>query len=67
MALSSIARQLRGGELQRRADGHLRVGPNARILRRKSLSCRELVSRIFASWNQLDGWLRQAEGLRRVA
>lgn len=25
------------------------------------------VSRIFASWNQLDGWLRQVEGLRRVA
>jgi hypothetical protein len=26
-----------------------------------------VVSRIFASWNQLDGWLRQVEGLRRVA
>ena len=26
-----------------------------------------LVSRIFASWNQLEGWLRQIEGLRRVA
>jgi len=25
------------------------------------------VSRIFASWNQLDRWLRQVEGLRRVA
>lgn len=25
------------------------------------------VSRIFASWNQVDGWLRQVEGLRRVA
>ena len=23
--------------------------------------------RIFASWNQLDGWLRQVDGLRRVA
>ena len=23
-----------------------------------------LVSRIFASWNQLDGWLRQLEALR---
>jgi hypothetical protein len=27
----------------------------------------ELVSRIFASWNQLDGWLRQVEQLRRAA
>jgi hypothetical protein len=27
----------------------------------------ELVSRIFVSWNQLDGWLRQVEELRRVA
>jgi hypothetical protein len=27
----------------------------------------KVVSRIFASWNQLDGWLRQVEGLRRVA
>jgi hypothetical protein len=26
-----------------------------------------MASRIFASWNQLDGWLRQIEGLRRVA
>jgi len=25
------------------------------------------VSRIFASWNQLDGWLRQVERLRLVA
>jgi hypothetical protein len=25
------------------------------------------VSRIFASWNQLDGWLRQIEGLRAAA
>jgi hypothetical protein len=27
----------------------------------------EVVSRIFASWNQLDGWLRQVQGLKRVA
>ena len=27
----------------------------------------EMVSRIFASWNQLDGWLRQVECLRLVA
>jgi hypothetical protein len=35
----------------------------------KSLKAREemVVIRIFASWNQLDGWLRQVEGLRRVA
>ena len=26
-----------------------------------------MVSRIFASWNQLDGFLRQVEGLRRAA
>jgi len=26
-----------------------------------------MVSRIFASWNQLDGWLRQDDRLRRVA
>jgi len=26
-----------------------------------------LVSRIFASWSQLDGWLRQVEALWRVA
>jgi len=25
------------------------------------------VSRIFASWNQLDAWLRQIDGLRWVA
>ena len=35
---------------------------------RSSMARREmLVSRIFVSWNQLDGWLRQVEGLRRVA
>ena len=28
---------------------------------------RRLVSRIFLSWNQLEGWLRQIEGLRAVA
>jgi len=27
----------------------------------------EKVSRIFASWNQLDGWLRQVERLRHAA
>jgi hypothetical protein len=26
-----------------------------------------VASRIFASWNQLDRWLRQIEGLRRAA
>jgi hypothetical protein len=26
-----------------------------------------LVSHVFVSWNQLDGWLRQIEGLRFVA
>ena len=28
---------------------------------------RRLVSRIFASWNRMDGWLRQVEALRRAA
>jgi hypothetical protein len=28
---------------------------------------RELVSRIFTSWNQLDEWLRAVDGLRRAA
>lgn len=28
---------------------------------------REVVSRTFASWNQLDGWLRQVEALWRAA
>jgi hypothetical protein len=26
-----------------------------------------LVSLVFASWSQLDGWLRQVEALRRAA
>jgi hypothetical protein len=26
-----------------------------------------VVSRIFPSWNQLDGWLRKVEALRRAA
>jgi len=28
---------------------------------------KSVVSLTFASWNQLDGWLRQVEGLQRVA
>jgi hypothetical protein len=28
---------------------------------------RRMVSQNFASWNQLDRWLRQVEGLRRLA
>lgn len=28
---------------------------------------RRLVSQNFPSWNQLNGWLRQMEGLRRAA
>jgi hypothetical protein len=27
----------------------------------------DLVSPDFASWNQLGGWLRQVDGLRRAA
>jgi hypothetical protein len=26
-----------------------------------------VVSRIFASWNQLDGWLRRLEAIRTAA
>jgi hypothetical protein len=35
----------------------------------KSLCARGkmMVSRIFTNWNRLDGWVRQLEGLRRVA
>ena len=28
---------------------------------------RTLLSRVFASWNQLEGWLRQVEVLRTAA
>ena len=40
-----------------------------RMRRRREIpsSVEDEVSRIFASWNQLDGWLRQVDGLRRVA
>jgi hypothetical protein len=31
------------------------------------ISKEKVVSRIFISWNQLDGWLRQIEGLRAAA
>ena len=27
----------------------------------------KMVSRIFLSWNRLDGWLRLVDGLRRAA
>jgi hypothetical protein len=37
--------------------------------RHGSTSCcvQQLVSRIFASWNQLGGWLRQVDRLRQAA
>jgi hypothetical protein len=38
--------------------------PYSRDVRKRE---RRLVTRIFASWNQLDCWLRQVEGLRTVA
>ena len=40
-----------------------------RSVARKSLTGKDgvMVSPICASWNQLDGWLRQIEGLRRAA
>jgi hypothetical protein len=34
---------------------------------RENVLLKGLVSQIFTSWNQLDGWLRQIEGLRRMA
>jgi len=40
--------------------------PQAREYQGSQNSSR-LVSRIFASWNQLDSWLRQIEGLRAAA
>jgi len=33
----------------------------------RKLKVSRMVSRIFASWNQLHGWLLQIEGLRFVA
>lgn len=27
----------------------------------------EVASRIFGSWNQMEGWLRQVDGLRHAA
>jgi hypothetical protein len=27
----------------------------------------KVVSRIFVSWNQVDGWLRRADALRRAS
>ena len=46
-----------------------KLGQNRASLERKSLNHNGgiLVSRIFASWNQLDAWLRQVEGLREAA
>ena len=40
------------------------VADDVRLLESSTL---EMVTLNFASWNQLDGWLRQVEGLRRVA
>lgn len=41
------------------------LASNARKLLKQLL--RKLVSRIVPSWNQLDVWLRQVEGLLTVA
>jgi hypothetical protein len=38
----------------------LRRGTFARVMRK-------MVSRIFTSWNQLERWFRDVDGLRRVA
>lgn len=40
-----------------------------RSVARKSLTGMDgvMVSRSFTSWNQIDGWLRRLEGLRRAA
>jgi hypothetical protein len=52
----------------RLAAGSIPVGDRAANAR-KSLTVRGrvMVSHIFASWNQLEGWLRQVEVLRRAA
>jgi len=64
---------LRGSELTQNAAtvDILRCEGDSRALKRSGRNQRErnesLVRRIFASWNQLDGWLRAVDGLRRVA
>ena len=35
--------------------------------RQSELKVSRMVSRISASWNQLDGWLRQVQALRAPA
>jgi hypothetical protein len=53
-----------------RGGSRLRVARLRRAGRRSAFACiheRRLVSLNFTSWNQLDGWLRQVEGLKRVA
>jgi hypothetical protein len=45
---------------------HMRAGLR-RVTRCAYPSWGMLVTRIFASWNQLDEWLRQVERLRRAA
>jgi hypothetical protein len=42
---------------------------SSRSVARKSLIGMDgvMVSRIFASWNQLERWFRDVDGLRRVA
>ena len=43
--------------------------PDAKIVmgEKRVSALGRVVSRIFASWNQLDEWLRQLERLRRAA
>ena len=52
------AERVLGGAL-----GNLQIRSSGVNLRRQPL----LVSRIFVSWNQLDGWLRRLDALRTAA
>ena len=58
---TSTAATPQGGVLREQPDRHESGG--AKFPR----SVEDEVSRNFASWNQLDGWLRQVEALRAAA
>jgi hypothetical protein len=54
--------------------GHITIlKPNVGLCQKAGASARarraeeSLVNQIFASWNRLDRWLQQVEGLRRAA
>jgi hypothetical protein len=43
------------------------TAPLFSYLRSSACAGERVVSRIFASWNRIGGWLRQVEALRRAA